>query len=243
MVTRNLIGQRFDNIECRKHGWSKQNTYGRAKFRLRDAIAVRFNPQNLKSYSLSRSPFIVKCNAIDGEGTPIEIKNREIITGDGNKLAILFSEHLSIKTYRDVYKLICEKKKINYRSYLWCKKENRQSKRYKLDFSELYNKHPEIIPLNRLKKIGTKRKQAYYRSLMAFCHENGVTDMFNNFVQSDAVYGIFRNWIQNFRHKNFYLACPSGIYHSSDLSFYVKPVKGYWGFDRMTVFVRLKKNV
>jgi len=243
MLTRNLTGKKYEISECRENGWIRQNVFNRAKFRLRDAIAVRFNPKNLDNYPLQRTPFVIKCDAIDAIGVPIEIKKSHIITEDGNKLSIPYSEHLSIKTYRDVYKLICEKEKIAYKNYLWCKKEQRQSKKYQLDFSNLYSKYPEIIPIERLQKLGMKRKQPYYHTLMQFCNERGVIDMFNNFVTSEGVQNIFNNWIQNFRRKNFFLDCPNGIYHSSDLSFYVKPVRSYWGFNRMTVFVRLKKNV
>jgi hypothetical protein len=243
MVTRNLTGQKFENIECRKHGWTQQRINGRSKFKLRDAIDINFNPKKLNTYIIPRTSFVVKCDALNKEGTPIEIKKHKIVSDGGDKLSILFAEYLSIKTNRDVYKLICEKLKILYKYDVWNKTSQTKDKRKRISFDLLYSLHPEIIPLEQLKKFSDKRKRIYYHNLMNFCYEHGVTEMFNNFVSSKGVHKIFNRWIQNFRRKNFYLDCQSGLYHSSDLSFYVKPIKSYWGFNRMSVFVRLKKNV
>jgi hypothetical protein len=90
--------------------------------------------------------------------------------------------------------------------------------------------------------MGKARKQSYYQQLVNFCDEYGVASMFNDFVASKPVQKIFTSWIQNFKRKDFYLDCQSGTYHSSDLSFYVEPVKGYWGLNRMTVYVKLKRK-
>lgn len=235
MITKSKTTNKFESSEIRKNGWKRHDQYGRAKFRLTDAINVRFNSKNIAKYEMPREPFIVKCDAVDDEGTPIEIKNGYILDAEGNKIAIRFSEHLAIKSYRDAYKVICEKLKIQYKFL--------HGKRKRLDFSELYTRHPEIIPIAKLKLYGEKRKKAYYNQLLSFCSEHGVTDMYNNFLESEAVQNIYNNWVRNFTRKDFYLDCYNDIYHSSDLSFYVKSVRGYWGFNRMTVFVRLKKNI
>ena len=242
IATRTIIGNKFESTECNKHGWIHHNACNRAKFRLSDAIAVRFNAKNLNEYPISPTTFVIKCDALDKKGIPVEIKRGTIVNDNGVKLSISFSEHLSIKSYRDVYKIICEKLKIPY-TYSPIKQNGEKSKRKILTFDKLYAKQPEIIPLEKLKSLGIKRKRIYYRTLMEFCQTNGATEMFNNFVTSEAVQNIFDSWVQNFRYKNFYLDCQSKLYHSSDLIFHVKPVRGYWGFDRMTVFARLKKNV
>ena len=243
MIRKSLRNQRHQNGECNKHGWVKQNVYGRAKLRLNDAISLNFNPDNLEHYSIQRKPFVVKCDALDPNGTPIEIRRSDIVDDDGKKLSIMLSQYLSIKSYRDVYKLICVKSKISYNHKPINKTNGLPSKRLKITFDELYKTYPEIVPLDTLKTYGKKAKKTYYKQLIKFCVTNGVTEMFNKFISSDAVMNHFSNWSQNFKRKNFLLDCQSGIYHSSDLNFYVKPVRGYWGFDRMTVYVRLKKNV
>lgn len=228
------MGTQFEKKECRKYGWTKQNTCAHAKFRLRDAIDVNFDPKSVNNYPMQRKPFIVKRDALDIHGTPVEIKSNELVDKSGKNLSILFSEYLSIKCYRDLYKIICEKLKIPYVYF--------HGERKRLNFDALYLQHPEIIKLEHTHSLDPERKQNYYQQLVTFCVEHGVTSMFNDFVASKPVQKIFNSWIQNFRRKNFYLDCKSGTYHSSDLSFSVKPVIGHWGLKRMTVFVKLKRK-
>jgi hypothetical protein len=234
-MQRNVTGTKFERTECKENHWTSKHKIARGKFRLSDAINVKFNAKYLSKYDIARRPFVVKCDAIDKDGIPVEIKKSKMITLTGKKLAISFAEYLSIKNYRDVYKLICEKMGYNYVYY--------QGKRKRITFDTLYKKHAKIERLEDLKVMDEKRKKLYYRWLVKFCQDNGVTEMFNNFVASKQIIDIFAGWIKNYRNKDFYLDCKDGIYHSSYLTFSIKLVKAHWGFNRVTVFVKLNKKL
>lgn len=235
MSKRNNYGYNFERSECVKNNWISLWSTNHAKFSLSDAIAVKFNPKSINNYNIQSKPFVIKCDAIDNKGVPIEIKKNGMVDGN-TKLTIPFSEYLSIKSYRDVYKLICEKYLISYIIF-------NGGKRNSVCFDGLYQKFPQLLTLEKLKSIDRLQKKQYYRDLYQFCISHGVTEMFNTFVGSNEIKKIFHSWIQNFKRKNFYVDCQSGIYHSSDLNFNIKLIKGYWGFDRITVFIKLKNNV
>lgn len=233
-MQRNVTGKRFEAVECRKHGWTPSRSICQAKFRLRDAIRINFSLDRLDSYVIHKRPFVMKHDALDKKGTPIEIKKFHLIKKD-KKILIPFAEYLSIKNYRDVYKMICQKKGYAY-YYYWGKKKC-------TSFASLYVKEPFIIPIKQLKLLDPVEKSAYYHKLSEFCKDSGVCDMFNEFVNSDEMLNMFYNWAKNFRNAHFYLDCQDGLYHGSQLTFSVRPVRSHWGFDRITVFVKLKKNV
>jgi hypothetical protein len=217
-MQRNITGKRFEKSECRKHGWTLKRSICQAKFRLRDAIKLNFDTDRLEDYTIHNRPFVMKHDALDKKGTPIEIKKYSIIK-NGKKVSIPFSEYLSIKSYADVYKMISQKKGYPF-YYYWGKKRC-------TSYAALYAKEPFIIPVKKIKLLTPKQKKVYYLKLTQFCKDNGVCDMFNEFVNSKDILKIFYNWCRNFRNAHFYLDCKNGIYHGSQLTFDVRPVRSH----------------
>jgi hypothetical protein len=234
-MERTIKGKRYEHSVCKKYGWTPKRTFSHARFTLMDAIICNFNTNRLNDYAIHKRPFGTKSDALDKKGTPIEIKQYHLFDKKGKRMMKPFSEYLSIKSYRDIYKLICEYYEIPY--FNW----NGGKKKY-FDFTGLYQHDKRFIPLENISKLDPIKRKRYYKFVLGYCKTSGVNEWFNSFVDTDQVKSIFHNWIRQFKRSNFYISTKDGIFHNSQVVFNVRLVESHWGFKRMTVFVKLKKN-